>query len=402
MLISDFCSGIARIIKKSRLILLLYLSLQLITFFLILWTIYNYQQLNSVVSDYENDFMWNRDNTINIEIRVPGLLDNEAYDKTVRKFLCDISSNDKTGNIGMYAYSNDYCKDYPYSECYSESEMDNMVDFLYLSQNAINLNQLNIDVIDYNLVNDASSSIPVIAGADYTEAEIGDKLSGQNYNYIVVGKLKKNCEWFSDSPVSPIFGRTSLDRRFVALMGEVLPLDCIANSFSNIYIESDDTKTTIDYIKNKLSDYGIIAIVKTSKSIIDEYKSDNNEEYSYLRQMAVLCLFVSLVAGVAIHTLLVDYHKYTLAVSYICGMKKKYIFMMYESVMIIINIVSFFVDWILLKMNFIGVDMIRPDIFITDTTSLSSGVCFILMLIYTGCILIKTNGLKYIDVMRAR
>lgn len=402
MLIKDFFRIVIRIIKENKLLFVLWMILQMISFYLIMWTLYNYQEANQSIWQYQNALHWNLEETIHVEIRIPGIMPEDSYMENTQQFAESCQNSPIINKIGIFAYSNDYCNDFSYKQNTTDISEEGIVDFLYIDIGSRDLCCLEVDQYDAEMEVQNRDKIPVLAGANYTDASIGDVFHGVENEYIVVGTLKENAIWYSNQPMQSENGNICLDSMFVAYLPTQMPLSYLANGFNNIYICCDknkiqDAKKTIMQL---LSDNGLIGIVKTSNEIIDDYIAESKEDFSFVRDIAIMCLLISILSGISIQFLIVHKQKYSLAVYVTNGLKQKYIVSIYGTIIVVITVFIYLLTSFLCKIGIHITQELNLKIYHYQTIPLGSAICIMEIMIFIMIVYFVISRLRYRDLVR--
>lgn len=402
MLINDFFRMMHRIIKENKLLFNLWMILQLISFCLILWTLYNYLDMNQCIWQYKTMLQWNLKETIHVEIRIPGIMPEDSYIEDAKQFIEDCNNDKIINKIGVFSHYNDFCDDFPYQQVSQELSEDGLLDFFCLDSGCQDLCDLKINEIDEEYITENPNKIPILAGSDYKEAKIGDCFHGAKDEYIVVGTLKENAEWFSNHPMQSKDGNIPLNSMLVVLLPYQMPVNNLANGFNNIYIncEKKSLKEVKEQIMKLLSNNGLIGIVETADEVIDNYITNAKEDFDFVRNIAIMCMFITVLSGIAIQFLIVQKQKYSLAVYFINGLKQKYIIAVFGMIDIIINVFVYLLSSLICKMLIIIFQEYDPYIYIYQTMVFGFVPCILEMviLIMVTCQIIYR--LQYRDIIQ--
>lgn len=383
MLLSDFFKLMYRMIRKNRLLFLLWCMLQLISFYLIIWTFYNYQERNQSIWQYQKHMKWKQEETINVEIRIPGLMPEDSYIEDVADFLAHCGRSNDIKKAGAYAYSNDCFARFPYETQVSQQE--GLVDLLYISAGVQDFCDLSIAQYDGSIAEKHKDKIPVLAGAAYQEAKLGDILDGTEGQYVVVGTLNKGATWYDADPLYTTDRCTKvLDQLFVAKLPGDLPVSCTGNAFHNIYILCQKGKT--QQVKNELvkqlQKKGLIGIVKTPVELIQEYKDSYVQDYTFVRNVALMCLLISFISGAAIQFLIVQKQSYTFTVYYINGIDKKYFLRIYAVVTVFLTAGVYLLSFVIGTQGIAAVQKYDKMVYLTQTFPWGGVVCVVEMIAF--------------------
>lgn len=383
MLLSDFFKLMYRMIRKNRLLFLLWCMLQLISFYLIIWTFYNYQERNQSIWQYQKYMKWKQGETINVEIRIPGLMPEDSYIENVADFLAHCDQSDGIKKAGAYAYRNDYFAQFPYEA--PAAQQDGLVDLLYISAGVQDFCDLSVARYDSSIAQKYKDKIPVLVGAAYQEAEIGDILCGMDAQYVVVGVLNKGATWYDTDPLYTTDRSTKvLDHHLVARVPGDLPDFCTGNAFHNIYIQCQKGKTqqVKKELVKQLQKKGLIGIVKTPVELIQEYKDSYVQDYTFVRNVALMCLLISFISGAAIQFLIVQKQSYTFTVYYINGIDKKYFLRVYAVVTVFLTVGVYLLSFVIGTQGIAAVQKYDKMVYLTQTFPWGGVVCVVEMIAF--------------------
>lgn len=347
MKIRDFINDTGKIIKQSKGHIVILIMMNVVALYLLQWAVLNYASVMGDIHIYKSMIQWPLTETVNIQVRIPGIDIDDDYADNVLHFVNELNTNEEILLAGMYGVFQERINRMDSLNMYQNMD----VEIFSISPSIQDLCNLKLS----ETVPIENGCIPVYVGSDYDNIPLGThfKLLNREGDFVVAGRIKKGSRWLG---TLPFYGENmdfSLDSMFLIEDTGWLNLWDVPGFYNSIYVrcKTDDFNDVQQFIYNSSCENNIMCITTTAQDSIKELKASNKEEIEYVTWMSIYCLILCLFSIVVTQMMFIKKQSYNIAVQLAYGYRRKWFIHIIWIVCFFQYLLAFLISFLIFKPN---------------------------------------------------